>query len=163
MVVARTDWTALRLEYVNSTVTLRALAEKHGIKAAGVMRRAAKEGWDDARKQESAEVSKASQAALTLNRAEELAKFNEDDLRVAKGIRAKAARMMGEAADPNSLRSLASAFEAAQRIGRLALGATTDNAGLSGPDGGPIPSMPTVIELVAKRDKSADRASAKAD
>lgn len=122
-----TDWTKLRLEYVHGTVTMRELAEKHGIKAAGLMRRAAKEGWDAQRKQESAKVSKAAWEALGETRAEELAKFNADDLKMARAIRAKAAQMMASASTPSDLRALASAVDTAQKVGRLALGATTEN------------------------------------
>ena len=122
-----TDWTKLRLEYVHGTATMRELADKHGIKAAGLMRRAAKEGWDAQRKQESAKVSKAAWEALGDTRAEELAKFNADDLKMARAIRAKAAQMMASANTPSDLRALASAVDTAQKVGRLALGATTEN------------------------------------
>jgi len=123
-----TDWTKLRVEYVTSAVTLRELADKHGIKAAGVMSRAAKEGWEAERKQEQARTSKHAQEMIAIDRAAELAKFNEDDLRVAKGIRAKAAQLLRDAGTPGDLRALSGAFEAAQRIGRLALGAETEMA-----------------------------------
>lgn len=125
------DWAALRLEYVHGTATMRELADKHGIKAAGLMRRAAKEGWDAERKQKSAEVSKAASATLTMSRAEELARFNADDLKMARAIRAKAAQMMATATTPAALRALAGAVDTAQRVGRLALGASTDNTAVS--------------------------------
>jgi hypothetical protein len=92
------------------------------------MARSAKEEWDTERKRRQAELSRASQEALTFDRAAELAKFNEDDLKVAKGIRAKAAMMMKDADSPADLRSLSASFETAQRIGRLALGAETEVA-----------------------------------
>lgn len=125
------DWTAIRTEYVHGSMTMRELAEKHGIKAAGLMRRAAKEGWDAERKQKSAEVSKAASATLTMSRAEELARFNADDLKMARAIRAKAAQMMATATTPAALRALAGAVDTAQRVGRLALGASTDNTAVS--------------------------------
>ncbi len=131
--MAGTDWTALRLEYVNSTITLRALADKHGIKAAGVMRRAANEGWDAERKQRSAEVSEYSQTALTDERASELAQFNRTDLQLAKAIRVMVARRIERVSQSRAqmksaeLATLARAVETAQKIGRLALGAATEN------------------------------------
>jgi hypothetical protein len=126
-----TDWTALRVEYVHSSITMRELADKHSIKAAGVMRRAANEGWDAERKQESAKVIMASGAAAADNRIDELIKFNQDDIKVARAIRSKAAQMLNEADTPAALRSLASAFDTAQKIGRLALGASTENSNVS--------------------------------
>lgn len=134
-----TDWVKLRTEYVTSSLTLRELAEKHGIKAAGVMRRAAssKEGWDALRKHEAEKVSKLAIAASLPERVNELEKFNADDLKMARAIRAKAAQMMASASSPQELRALAGAVDISQRVGRLALGATTENTAttLSVPSG----------------------------
>lgn len=123
-----TDWTKLRAEYITSASTLRELADRHGIKAAGVMRRAAKEGWDAERKQESARVSKAAIDATVPDRVAELEKFNADDLKMARAIRAKAAQMMANTSTPSDLRALAGAVDTAQKVGRLALGASTENS-----------------------------------
>ena len=68
---------------------------------------------------------------LTLARSDDLAKFNADDLRMARAIRAKAAQMMARVNFPADLRALASAVDTAQKIGRLALGASTENATVS--------------------------------
>lgn len=123
----KTDWPAIKLEYVNSNLSLRELADRNGIKAAGVMARAAKEGWDNERKQKQAEVSKNAQEQLDVSRSEELAKFNEDDLRMARAIRGRAAQLL-QASDnltAGELRAVASSASEAQKIGRLALGAET--------------------------------------
>lgn len=110
---------------------MRELAEKHGIKAAGVMTRAANEGWEAERKQEQAKTSLESASIISKYRIDELVKFNEDDIKVARAIRSKAAQMLSEADTPAALRSLASAFDTAQKIGRLALGASTENSNVS--------------------------------
>ena len=125
-----TDWVKLRTEYVTSSITQRELAEKHGIKAAGVMARAApaREGWDELRKQESAKVSKAVLEASVPDRANEMEKFNADDLRMARAIRAKAAQMMAGTTTPQDLSALARAVDVAQKVGRLALGVSTENS-----------------------------------
>lgn len=146
---SRVDWQALRLEYVNGTMTLRELADSHGIKAAGMMNRSAKEEWDAERKQRQAESSRAAQTSITIDRVAELVAFNEADLSVAKEARTKAKTMMETAVSATDLRAVVAALEAAQRIGRLALGATTDNSGLSDPNGDPL-FLPTTIRLVAK-------------
>jgi uncharacterized protein YjcR len=125
------DWTAIKTEYVHGTDTMRELAEKHGIKAAGLMRRAANEGWDAERKQKSAEVSKTVSDSLVSSRAEDLAKFNADDLMMARAIRAKAAKLMANANTPADLRALAGAVDTAQKVGRLALGASTENSSVT--------------------------------
>lgn len=123
-----TDWTAARLAYVNSSKSLATIAKEYGATPAAVEKRAARERWSDERRKQSEKVGEQAQAVIADDRAATLAKFNEDDLRVAKAIRAKAASLLNSIASPSEMRSLASAFESAQRIGRLALGAETENA-----------------------------------
>ncbi len=144
-----TDWTKLRLEYIHGSMTMRELAITHDIKSAGVMRRAAKEGWESSRKQESAKVSKVATDVLGEARVDDLVKFNEDDLKVARALRAQVASSISTAARKQEiipaadLRALAAAAEASQRIGRLALGVSTTNSQLTGKDGKPlIPTTP---------------------
>ncbi len=127
-----TDWAALKLQYVHGAETLREIADKHNIKAAGVMRRAAKEGWDAARKQESAKVSTVAHAALGDERATRLAKFNEQDAKIAEALKANAARILnGADVDDKVLANLTRIFDGAQKIGLLALGAATANTTVS--------------------------------
>lgn len=139
-----TDWTAVRLAYVTGTKTLREVADEFGIKSAGVMRRAAKEGWEAERKQQSATVSKAAQDRIADQRTDELARLNEDDLRLSRALRAQIAKSItaataaGAPLSPPELRALAGAHESAQRVARLALGASTESSELTGKDGGPI-------------------------
>lgn len=148
-----TDWAKLKLEYVNSTISLRDLAEKHGINAAGVIKRCEREGWEVERRQVSADVGKAAQAELGDTRAAELAKFNDDDLKVARGIRAKAASMMATVESPQELSALARAFDTAQKIGRLALGAATESSDHTSSDGSMSPkfTLPTPAEVLAMK------------
>lgn len=122
-----TDWTAIKLEYVNGHMSQRELADKHGINAAGLMKRASKEQWEAERQQKSAEVSKVAQDQLFEDRAAQLMKFNEDDLKMARAIRLQAVTMLKVVGSPSELRAIASAADIAQRIGRLALGAETEN------------------------------------
>ena len=105
------------------------------------MARAAKEKWEDERKQKQAAISSAAQEKLTEERTDQLAKFNEDDLKVARAIRGKAAQMMGGVGSPQDLRALASAMEIAQKIGRTALGLTDKLKLLGDPD------APLVVQI----------------
>lgn len=123
-----TDWTAIRLEYVHGTETMRELAERKGIKAAGLMRRAAIEGWDAERKQKSAEVSNTAGEALTTVRADELAQYNAADLDAAKAIRDKALEMLASVGSPNDLKAVAGAVDTASKVARLAMGVATENS-----------------------------------
>jgi hypothetical protein len=135
----KADWLAVKLEYINSSKSIRQVAEEFGVGESAAKKRSTNEGWDAERKRQSKKVTDAAQKVTVVTRAQELAKFNEDDVRVAKAIRAKAAGMLQSAKSPSEIRALALAFDTAQKIGRLALGATTDNTGHSDPNGGPIP------------------------
>lgn len=140
------DWLAIKLEYVNSSKSIRQIAEEFGVGASAAMKHCANEGWDAERKAQAQKVSEEAKKVSAVTRAQELAKFNQDDLRVSKAIRAKAANLMQTASSPSEIRSLALAFETAQKIGRLALGATTDNTGLSDPNGDPISVMSVPVD-----------------
>jgi DNA-binding MurR/RpiR family transcriptional regulator len=122
------DWTAFKVEYVNSAMTYRELSEKYGVKEATVRKRVNREGWNDARHAVSQFVTSAATEQITENRVDELTKFNEQDLETAKAIRNKAIEMMGQIDTPSDLRALAGAVDVAQKVGRLALGASTENS-----------------------------------
>ena len=123
-----TDWNAIRIEYVNSAKQYKEIADKHGLKEATVRQRANREGWPAERHALSRAVTSDAAQRLSTSRADELARFNEDDLKVARAIRGKAANMLANASTPADIRALASAFDTAQKIGRLALGAATESS-----------------------------------
>jgi len=123
-----TDWAALKVEYVNSALTYGELAERHGLKAGTVRQRANREGWNDSRNAVSQFVTTSATEQITENRVDELIKFNAEDLATAKAIRNKAIAMMDGIGSPSDLRALAGAVDVAQKVGRLALGASTENS-----------------------------------
>ena len=122
------DWPALKVEYVNSAMGYRELAEKYGIKEATVRKRVSREGWNEARHTASQFVTTLASEQITENRVDELIKFNKEDLETAKAIRTKAIAMMQLIESPSDLRALAGAVDVAQKVGRLALGASTENS-----------------------------------
>jgi hypothetical protein len=132
-----TDWTQVRLAYVNGAESYAALAARLKLSASAVEKRGEREGWTDERRRQADAVGASAQEQLSAQRIADLAKFNEDDIKVAKAIRAQVARAIANAQKeertiaPKDLRSLASALESAQRVGRLALGASTDNSVVS--------------------------------
>ena len=126
-----TDWAALKVEYVNSALTYGELAERHGLKAGTVRQRANREGWNDSRNAVSQFVTTSATEQITENRVDELTKFNAEDLATAKAIRNKAIAMMELVESPSDLRALAGAVDVAQKVGRLALGASTENSAVT--------------------------------
>ncbi len=122
-----TDWAALRVEYVNGSMQYKELADKHGIKEGTVRQRANREGWADERNALSRDVTQKATALLTDSRTGQLARFNAEDLEMAQAIRGKAAAMLKKAKTPHDVKALAGAIDTAQKVGRLALGAATEN------------------------------------
>lgn len=104
------------------------LADKNGLKLSTVTVRASRERWSEERSKSSQNVAEVASADLASRRAEELAKFNEEDLAIAKAIRTKARAMMEEANTPQDLKALSGAIDTAQKVGRLALGANTESS-----------------------------------
>ena len=149
---ASIDWPAIRLEYVNGSMTYAELAERHALKPGTVRQRGNREGWEEQRNATTRHVTQAAQGELTETRVAELAEFNRADLDLARKIRERAVQMLAEdmttdeatgepvALSPRDLNAIAKAAESAQKVGRLALGVSTDNLGHGGPNGmGPVP------------------------
>jgi len=133
------DWVAIMQEYVSSDMSLRDVAAKLGCNRHAVERRSAIDGWSAARDRFRAQVGHRAQAMQSETRAQKLKDWNDTDLKVARVIRSRVVLRLNKlAASPDleatttELRNLASVLESTQRMGRLALGATTDNQGMIG-------------------------------
>jgi hypothetical protein len=150
-----TDWQALETEFVNGFTSYEDLAIARGINPATLRKRGERGGWTDKRHVLAQSVTNQAQEKLTISRVDELAQFNSDSLDAAKAIRLNAAaRLENDGLTPNELRSLAGALEAAQRIGRLALGASTDTKEITGKDGKPLLQPPAgLAELFVAYEK----------
>jgi gamma-glutamyl phosphate reductase len=114
------------------------LAEKHGVNASSMRSRAMREEWQEERdKLQRAATEKATALAIQ-QRTNDLLQLNKDDLTVARALKAQITKHIALAQStnqpllPRDLRALASAAEAVQRIGRLAVGAPTESHELSG-------------------------------
>jgi hypothetical protein len=123
-----TDWDKIRLEFVNGVSSFKELSEKHDAGYAALRKRATREDWLGMRHNLSQNVTKKAQGDLGERRVFELAKLNEADLIIVGALREKAKSMMVEVDNAQALRALASVFETAQRMGRLALGAETESS-----------------------------------
>lgn len=127
-----TDWQALRIEYVNGAMQYKELAEKHGIKEGTVRQRANREDWAHERNALSRAVTQAANAVLGDERTQRLAKFNDQDAKIAEALKAKAAKLLGrDTIDPSELSALSRVFDTAQKMGLLALGAATANTSIT--------------------------------
>lgn len=141
----RRKYDEIRIEFINGQMTLRDLADKHGMAYDALRKAAARGEWMDERHRASQKVTAEAVNANIQTRVAELAQFNADDLRMAKALRAMAAKTLNDSQRPNGealtiaqLGQLARLVADAQKIGRLALGASTDNHELTGAGQGPI-------------------------
>lgn len=135
-----TDWAALRVEYVNGSMQYKELAEKHKLKEGTVRQRANREDWSRERNALSRAVTDAANASLGDERINRLAKFNDQDAKIAEALKAKAARILnGADVDDKVLANLTRIFDGAQKIGLLALGAATANTTVSTRTLEPVP------------------------
>jgi hypothetical protein len=154
------NWEALKVEYANTNISAAEMAEKYGISAYNLTARITRHKWV----LERTRVQQAQAAQLSeeyeKKRASELQVFNADDLKIARAIRNRVAKALnvtslnkktGEMELANisasELRALAGAAETAQKIGRLALGASTGNVGIAGEGGeGPVQMSAVTME-----------------
>lgn len=108
------------------------LAEAHGLKEGTVRQRANRENWAQERNALSRAVTQAANASLGEERATRLAKFNDQDAKIAEALKAKAAKLLGrDTIDASELSALSRVFDTAQKMGLLALGAATANTTVS--------------------------------
>ncbi|MEN9885464.1 MAG: hypothetical protein RL758_42 [Pseudomonadota bacterium] len=148
----RPDWNPIRLAYLHSNKTLAQVAKEFGVTPEAVEKRCEREGWAKLRRDASEAVGRAANEKIEAKRAEELAQQNDADLRVAKALRGQVVAAINSAAQnakplrPVEIRQLAGAAAEIQKVVRLALGATTENTGVSNPDGGPVETVAGSLE-----------------
>jgi hypothetical protein len=136
------DWQTIDREYIQGSETIGQIAVRHGLLENTVKRHSNRHKWSVKRLEFQARAEAKAQTLAIKDRAKQLSSFNDDDLKVARALRARVARRLSvqdKELNSGELRQLAASAEAAQRIGRLALGASTDNFGHGGPGGeGPV-------------------------
>lgn len=130
----------LKVEYVTGTMSAAELARAHKLNPRTLEKHVTRGRWVEERRKVAYEATRRATEAAVETVASELKAWNDDDLRLAKAIRGQVARAISDLMKPgpdglqkpvpvDTLRSLAGTAETVQRIGRLALGATTANQG----------------------------------
>ena len=147
------DWEIIRLEYIHSSKTLAQVSREFGVSERAAQKRSERHGWAAQRRAAAEKVAQAAAAEIERRRLKSLVDWNEKDLQLAAGLRGRVASAVAASLkspdgqlSPASIRQLAGAAESIQRIGRLALGATTDNQGVSAPDGGPVQTTEVTLD-----------------
>lgn len=145
------SWAVLEAEYVNGSMSVRELATSKGVSEPALEKRAQLGKWSEKRRVASVEIGKAASKSAAQLQLDELEAFNKADLALAKNLRALVNAQIRKVLDKakqaglempdmkaTDIRTLASAGAEIQRIGRLALGAATENQQVTGKDGAPL-------------------------
>lgn len=127
---SKVDWDAVKYDYIFNSVTFVELAKKYGVSETAIRKQSSRNNWPVEKQQASDKVQKSAYDKMEENRATQLATWNDEDIRLARAMRGRAAQMMVESAnlDANTLRAIASVADTAQKIARLAFGVSTENA-----------------------------------
>lgn len=136
---ASIDWTSMKAEYISAPTRIEyeVLAKKYGTTRIVVARRAQEEDWKSAREIACDEVVSRSTRESIENRVARLAIWNEESILEAGWLREAARKLymrhteegwkFNKDIDHKSISAAAAAHVAADKLARLALGASTDN------------------------------------
>jgi hypothetical protein len=127
---SKVDWDALKYDYMFNSVTFVELAKKYKVSETAIRKQSSRNNWPLEKQQASEKVQNSAFDLMQEQRSVQLAQWNDEDIRLARALRAKAAQMMMDSgkADAATLRSIASVADTAQKIARLAFGVSTENA-----------------------------------
>lgn len=88
------DWLAIKAEYISTNISTRKLAEKHGVSASSMMKKASAEKWMDERKKQGSKI----EAKLKQKTASKIASTEADRILTLLSISDKLARRIDQAA-----------------------------------------------------------------
>ena len=144
-------WEKIHLAYVHGK-DYADLSAEYGVKASTIRQRVKRYKLSHDRRAVSQAVAEQVVQGIIEEKVSHLEKFNADDLRMARAIRAKAAGLMAMELTPQDLRALAGAVDLAQKVGRLALGAEIEITTINSRDGSNVPMTreALMVELVAR-------------
>ena len=133
--MAGSKYDTLRVEFVRGKMTLRQLAEKHGVSYDALRQVAASEKWKDQRHKSSQNVTTQAEKQAARDIAAERMREVEESLRIARAARAQLARLLqqigaSDEVDAGKLRTAAAVGDSAQKQARLALGMNTETQAL---------------------------------
>ena len=152
----RVDWDALELEYVLGTMTMRELAAKHGVNDNTLGSRAVRGEWEQKRTQKRTDANKVVETEVLDERIAQQIAQNRSDLSASAAVGAKVLEMLMYAEKPADVKALSGALKDCQAVARLALGLTTENNGISDPNGNKLDMFSQVVIVGGKATDSTE-------
>jgi uncharacterized protein YjcR len=134
------DWDGIKIAYIEGA-SYEELSDSYGVNISTLRNRGSRGKWTEERDSVRLQAIERAKAAMLESRAEQLIKFDDDILKMTKVIINRCAviiKKKDEKIAPNDLSNIMNTVRNAQHVGRLALGATTENRGVSSPNGGPV-------------------------
>lgn len=126
---SKVDWDAIKYDYIFNSVTFVELAKKYDVSETAIRKQSSRNNWPIEKQQAGDKLQKSAFELMEENRASQLATWNDEDIRLARAMRSRAAKMMvEEGLDATTLRAIASVADTAQKIARLAFGVSTENS-----------------------------------
>lgn len=150
------DWDALELEYVLGDMTYHELADKHELSRSTVGNQASKRNWSDKRDTKRSETKIAVEEIATDERIAQQIAQNRSDLSASAAVGAKVLEMLMYAEKPADVKALSGALKDCQAVARLALGLTTENNGISDPNGNKLDMFSQVVIVGGKATDSTE-------
>ncbi|VEH67288.1 Uncharacterised protein [Rodentibacter pneumotropicus] len=121
------DWGAIKVQFINSSLSTREFAEQNDIPFGTLKRKVSKELWLEERSNIAPMVIQRSVEKIIDNRVDELTKFEKENLKAISKAQNKVIGMLEMCEKPNEIKALSSALVDFQKVYRLALGASTEN------------------------------------
>lgn len=124
------DWALIQTEYISGKEYFE-LSEKYNVKEATIRQRAKRGNWSQTRHATSLAVTEKAIDNIIEVKSDLLTKLNETDLLAAQSLRNKANELLATIETANELKAISGTFDIAQKISRLALGASTENSNVT--------------------------------
>lgn len=121
------DWVAIKVQFINSSLTVQEFADKFSIPYGTLKKQATKGKWLDERVAIGAETIRKSNEISTDIRAYQLTELDNETLKLINRAQKKLAVLIDVSEKANELKSISGAIIDLQKGYRLALGASTEN------------------------------------
>lgn len=121
------DWVAIKVQFINSSLSTKEFSEKYGIPFGTLTKQVAQGKWLNERNIIGSDTEQKSIEFSVNNRASRLAKFDDDCAELADDFRKKAKEFLHQIDSPMALKALTGAMKDTQAMARLASGASTEN------------------------------------
>lgn len=142
------DWVSIRTEYINTRISTRDLAAKHGVSYSTLRKKAEKEGWAQARQEQGRNVS----ARIAQKTAEVVSDFQADRITLLMSASQKAAELLSERLDQMAADGKIKTYEIKAITEALKnvrdLYATDDNSQEEAEDDGLVSALTATAEQV---------------